>query len=248
MRSSELKFPRLHVDSALDGNRLRLDDEAAHYLSRVLRLKVGRQIVVFNGRGRERLAEVESLARREPSLRLGEELEAVAEAALRIRLVQGLIKADAMDLVVQKVTELGVDSLTAVRSEFSVIKLDEARRERRLQHWQRIARSACEQSGRHRPPKIDVADALEAVIASLPAASTRIAFDRESTARLVELAMPSRDLCLAIGPEGGFSPAEIELLGKHGFLLLGLGPRTLRAETAALASCAIAQALWGDLA
>jgi len=238
---------RLYVDAALDEAKLVLTAEQAHYLGRVLRCREGEPIVVFNARGGERLATITSLAKRHPVLALGERLAPLPESPTAITLLQALVKSDAMDLIVQKATELGVARILAVRTDFSVVRLDDGRGERRLGHWQRIAQSACEQSGRHHPPAIGLHGSLAEAIGAVPVAAMRIAFDLDATVPLGPGAALQDQICVAIGPEGGFSPPERADLAAAGFALHTLGPRTLRAETAAIAACTALQLLRGDL-
>jgi len=248
MNQSRKSATRLFVHAELSGRTLALDAEQAHYLGRVLRCREGQQIVVFNGDGDERLATIRSLARRNPVVALDQVVEPLPESPLEITLLQALIKSDAMDLVVQKATELGVARIVAVRTEFSVIRLDDDRRQSRLTHWQRIARSACEQSGRHRVPDLMVRGSLDDAVAALPSGASRIALAVGAHAPLARAAIDAPGVCLAIGPEGGFSPGEIDALAHAGFAIHSFGPRTLRAETAAIAACAGLQLLAGDLA
>lgn len=138
-------------------------------------------------------------------------------------------------------------TIVPVYAEFSVVKLDGERVERRLEHWRKIAQSACEQCGRHEPPAIRAADALAAALDALPAADARIALDLEALSRLSGSADVPTIVITAVGPEGGFGTNDWRRLDAAGFRRAGLGPRVLRAETAAIATCAVAQALWGDL-
>lgn len=229
---------RLFVDAPLDTDRVHLETERAHYLGRVLRCREGEEITVFNSRGSERRAVIESLAKRRPSLKLADAIEPLSEPEHRTWLLQALVKSDAMDLIVQKATELGVDRVIAVKTDFCVIKLDDERREKRLAHWQRIGLSACEQSGRHRPPEFSVHRNLAAAIDSLPEEMHRAALLPGSDRPVAEAIGPDGDVCLAIGPEGGFSPDEDELLELSGFTGCSFGPRILRADTAAITACA----------
>jgi 16S rRNA (uracil1498-N3)-methyltransferase len=247
------KPTRLFVDAPLEAASLALDADQARYLGRVLRCRTGDPIVVFNARGRERNGTIESLARQRPTIALGPAITPLPEPAIPILLLQALVKSDAMDLIVQKATELGVASVFAARTEFSVVRLDAERSERRQQHWRRITASACEQSGRHRPPELRVFASLDDAVAAVPAGYDRIAFDAgagaplpvSSSATINGAAAPA-GICVAVGPEGGFSPAEIDLLQANGFTLRSLGPRILRAETAALAALACVQLLAGN--
>jgi 16S rRNA (uracil1498-N3)-methyltransferase len=246
MQASQRNPSRLYLDDDLQGSEVEISDRTAHYLGHVLRLKQGDRIVVFNGRGSERLAVVKSLARKRPELSLVDQLSPLAEPKLELTLIQALIKADAMDLIVQKAAELGVQSLLTVKTDFSVIKLDQSRAERRLAHWHKIAQSACEQSGRHTPPHIAVADSLSACLAALPDGCLRIAFHPTATRVFTQLVPAAQSVCILIGPEGGFSESDLAAIAAAGFEFVALGPRILRADTAAIAACSMAQLLWGD--
>jgi 16S rRNA (uracil1498-N3)-methyltransferase len=246
MQASHRGAPRLYLDDDLLAQGVTLSERTAHYLAHVLRLKQGDRIVVFDGRGTERLAVIKSLARKRPELELADELAPLAESALELILVQALLKSDAMDTVIQKAAELGVHSVVAVKTDFSVIKLDAGRVERRLSHWQRIAQSACEQSGRHRPPRIEVARSLDECLSTLPPAALRVAFHPEAPNSLRSLTPQYQSAAVLIGPEGGFSESDLAAIGAGGFEFATLGPRILRADTAAVAACSLAQLLWGD--
>jgi 16S rRNA (uracil1498-N3)-methyltransferase len=202
---------------------------------------------VFNGRGTEREASVEALQRRGAQLALGALLAPLPTSPLELTLVQALPKSDAMDLIVQKATELGVYSVVPIYTEFSVVKLDTERSERRVDHWRKIARSACEQCGRHAPPRIEPPRQLFDALATLPESPKRLALDPEAQHSLGEQAAPGSGLVVAVGPEGGFGPNDWRRLDAAQFARASLGQRVLRAETAALAVCAIAQSRWGDL-
>lgn len=246
MTAHPRRIPRLFVARDLDGPTLELDDREAHYLGNVLRLKPGDTLIAFNGRGTERHGSVAALHRRGARLELAAQLAALAESRLDLTLIQALPKADAMDLIVQKATELGVRTLLPVYSEFSVVTLDEERSARRLEHWQRIAASACEQSGRHRPPTIEAPAPLATRLATLSGTAIRVALDPEARDSLGALPQPT-ELAIAVGPEGGFGANDARRLDSAGFARVSFGPRILRAETAAIAACALAGALWGDL-
>jgi 16S rRNA (uracil1498-N3)-methyltransferase len=241
------RVPRLYLERDLSGDRLALEALEAHYLGHVLRLKRGDELVAFNGRGTERRASIGSLQRRGAELELKGVVNALPASRLTLTLIQALPKSDAMDLIVQKATELGARAIVPVYSEFSVVKLDAERAERRVEHWRKIAQRACEQCGRHVPPTIAAPVELAGGLDALGDADARLALDPDSTARLGGAASsPSRVAC-AVGPEGGFGTGDWRRLDAARFQRVGLGPRILRTETAALAVCAIAQSLWGDV-
>ena len=241
------RMPRLYVELELDGASLALEESEAHYLGNVLRLARGARLVVFNGRGTEREASVEALQRRGAQLALGAVRSPLPASPLELTLLQALPKSDAMDLIVQKATELGVHAVVPVYTEFSVVKLDGERSERRVDHWRKIARSACEQCGRHTPPRIEPPRLMADALAALPTSLERLALDPGAEQSLGVQAPPGAGLVVAVGPEGGFGPHDWRRLDAARFARASLGRRVLRAETAALAVCAIAQARWGDL-
>jgi 16S rRNA (uracil1498-N3)-methyltransferase len=247
MTAEKRRVPRLFLERDLSGDKLALDEREAHYLGHVLRLKRGDELIAFNGLGMERWANVGSLQRRGAELELRATLDALLESRLELTLVQALPKSDAMDLIVQKATELGARAIVPVCTEFSVVKLDAERAERRVEHWRKIARSACEQCGRHVPPTIGAPGPLPEALEALAAADTRLALDLDARVRLADVAVPERHVAVAVGPEGGFGTNDWRHLDAARFARVGLGPRVLRAETAALAVCAVAQSLWGDL-
>jgi 16S rRNA (uracil1498-N3)-methyltransferase len=167
------------------------------------------------------------------------------ESILDLTLVQALPKSDAMDLIVQKATELGVTRIVPVLAERSIVKVDAKQRERKLEHWRSIAISACEQCGRNRVPPVAPSLAFGEYFAALPAAGTRIllAPDGAETLRSLAVAPP---VAVLIGPEGGLAPEERRIAAAAGYLTVRFGPRVLRTETAPLATLAALQALYGD--
>ena len=147
---------RLHIAGSYGANSvLELDSDKARYLGRVLRLRVGDHLSVFDGEGNEFTATITAIGKTSATLRVDEKSAVRTESPLRVHLVQGISRGERMDFVVQKATELGVKRITPVLTEFGVVKLDAKRAEKRREHWQKVAVSACEQSGRVRLPLID---------------------------------------------------------------------------------------------
>jgi 16S rRNA (uracil1498-N3)-methyltransferase len=247
MTRPRMSTPRLFVDRELSAARIELDPDQAHYMSHVLRLRRGDATVVFNGRGEELLTTLAQVTKRGASLEPQARLQPLPESPLPIVVLQGLAKTDAMDLIVQKATELGVFAVLPVITRYSVVKLDGARSARRLAHWRKVSQSACEQSGRHTPPRIEAPMELETCLAEMPSDALKLVLDPAATTSMpARLPMPS-SVCLISGPEGGFSDEDLELIHMAGFVHARLGPRTLRCETAVLSACALVQAYWGDL-
>jgi 16S rRNA (uracil1498-N3)-methyltransferase len=234
----------LRTDSELE-----LDAERAHYIGRVLRLKPGDRLSVFNGDHGEFDARVLRMAKNSAVLLAGESRPTATESPLRVQLVQGISRGERMDFVVQKATELGVKRISPVFTEHGVVRLDDERAAKRREHWQRVVESACEQSGRIRPPLVDRPVTLKQFLGARPAATDVDLILKPGAAQpLASIAAPQTKICLLVGPEGGFSGGEYGDAEVAGFGAVSLGPRVLRTETAALAAIAILQAAWGDLA
>lgn len=240
---------RLHITgSYAPGTDLEVDADKAHYLSRVLRLRVGDRLSVFDGKGNEYTATIRSMGKSAAILRIDTPTVTQTETGLRVHLVQGISRGDRMDFVVQKATELGVKRITPVLTEHGVVKLDAARAEKRRDHWQKIATHACEQCGRARLPLIDTPIPLKSWFGNKPAhVDAELILKPGATTPLTGIAAPATKVCVLIGPEGGFSDAEFEDADAADFQPVSLGPRILRTETAAIATLAVLQSLWGDL-
>lgn len=246
---TEMAHTRLYTTTNLCANaELELDAEQAHYIGRVLRLRVGDSLSAFNGNDGEFDAELLAISKRSARLKLGAHRQTETESELRIHLVQAVSRGDRMDFVVQKATELGVKRLSPVLSEYGVVKLDSKRADKRRDHWQQVAVSACEQSGRIRPPLVDLPKPLKSFFGEETNASDVDLILRPGAATaMAGITAPTTKVCLMIGPEGGFSDSEYADAELAGFQEVSLGPRILRTETAAIAALTLAQTLWGDL-
>jgi len=244
-----MALARLFVSDNLSaGQQLSLGSEQARYIGRTLRLRVGDSISVFNGNDGEFSASVVTIGKDAVVVQVDAAVATTTESNLKLHLVQGISRGERMDFVVQKATELGVKRISPVLTEYGVVKLDAARAAKRRDHWQGVAESACEQSGRSRPPLIDAPMDLNAWFgARTKEADADLILQPAATQSLASTRTPKTKLCLLIGPEGGFSAREYDDAGVAGFTAVSLGPRILRTETAALAALAVAQSLWGDL-
>jgi 16S rRNA (uracil1498-N3)-methyltransferase len=241
-----MRISRLYLPLPLQsGETVSLDEDSAHYLRSVLRLKPGADLVVFNGEGGEFPARVLEAHREGVRLDLGERRERESESPLFTHLGLGISRGERMDLAIQKAVELGVSQLTPLFTEHCVVQLDAAKQAQRLKHWQGVVRSACEQCGRNRLPLISSPAHLDAWIGAQTGA--RLLLHPVGGVSLSDLPRPDGAITLLSGPEGGFSEREREAAIAAGFTALRLGPRVLRTETAALAALAAIQTLWGDL-
>lgn len=240
---------RLYVPGPIvAGGDLLLPPDRSHYASRVLRLRVGDDFVLFDGSGREFAATVGKISREGVTVQVREARERNVESPLEIRLIQGISRGERMDMVVQKATELGVTRIAPIFTEFSIVRLDVDKAGKRVQHWLKIAQSACEQCGRNVVPEIEAPQALGSQLETAYGTEcTRILLHPGTDGKLASLQGQRKRIDLLIGPEGGFSGAEYEQAVAAGFAACALGPRLLRTETAAIAALAALQARWGDL-
>jgi len=242
-----MRISRLYLPVPMEtGAEIALDEERAHYLRTVLRLKRGFDLTVFNGEGGEFAARIVACHREEVSLTVGEYRPVDRESWLGVHLGLGISRGERMDLAIQKAVELGVGAITPLFTERCVVQLDPERKAQRLEHWRRVVWAACEQSGRNRVPEMLEPRSLEAWLPV--AAGLKIFLDPHAASGLRELDPPVGSVTLLSGPEGGFSDAERDAAVVAAFIPVRLGPRVLRTETAALAALAAIQTLWGDLA
>ncbi len=241
--------PRLHVHQPLAENAsLLLEDGAARYIGRVLRLRPGDDLVVFDGRGGEFPAVIEAIDKQGVKLAVGPHANIDIESPLAVHLLQGLCRGERMDLVVQKATELGVQSITPLVTERTVVKLVKKRAEKRVDHWRSIAISASEQCGRNILPKIAEPVAFRTWLGQHAGdTGKRVNLVPGAVAGVKALSLKSKEITLLVGPEGGLSDVENELADSVGFERIGFGPRILRTETAAIAVLSALQCLYGDL-
>ncbi|WP_363323697.1 16S rRNA (uracil(1498)-N(3))-methyltransferase [Accumulibacter sp.] len=246
-----VNYPRFHCPIPLAvGMQTDLPERVAHHAVKVLRLRRGDDLTLFNGAGGEYRARILGCERARVSVEVLERLLSERESPLSISLVQALQAGEKMDLTVQKAVELGVGRIVPVISRRSVVRLAEQRGTRRLEHWQGVVVAACEQCGRNRLPEITVPESLERWLAR-PAEPgvLRLMLAPAGRVSLATLPAPLNDrrIEVLIGAEGGLAPEEIELAVQADFLSVRLGPRILRTETAALAALTAIQFLWGDL-
>jgi len=224
---------------------LELPPDLAHYALRVLRLKDGAAVILFNGRGGQFEA-VLQVRGKTADATLGAHQAVEAELPGRITLMQGLPSGEKMDWIVEKAVELGAHRLIPITAQRSVVQLSPERRAKRMKHWQRVAQSASEQCGRNRLLTIDAPVTLEACIAAQDgSAGPLLLCDPEAGQTLEQALDDADDLNLLVGPEGGWSPEEQQQALHHGARPLRFGTRVLRTETAGLALIAAISALKG---
>ncbi|MFA5627603.1 MAG: 16S rRNA (uracil(1498)-N(3))-methyltransferase [Thiohalomonadaceae bacterium] len=225
---------------------IELDSAAANHVARVLRLKIGDILTLFNGTGGEYTASVHSINKRRVTVALGQFSGREVESPLAITLAQGIAKGERMDYAIQKATELGVIRIVPLITERCNVRLSDDRWERKLQHWQGVAISACEQCGRNHLPAIDLPRTLTEWLEQ-DQHELRLTLDPQSRNKLANIKTRPSSASLLVGPEGGLSELELSTTQNSGYLSISLGPRILRSETAGMAALAIMQTYWGDL-
>jgi 16S rRNA (uracil1498-N3)-methyltransferase len=243
-----MRLNRIHCDGPLGaGAEIALPPAGAYHVARVLRMREGAPLSVFDGEGAEHRAEIMRVEGDRVLVRLGEQIPGTSESPLRITLVQGVSRSERMDWTLQKATELGVAAIAPVLTSRSVVRLDEKQAEKKQAHWRGIVIGACEQCGRARIPHVAAPLALRSYLANTKKEGLRLVLSPSAPGSLAGLtSLPAR-VELLIGPEGGLDDDELHAAAKAGFTPVRLGPRVLRTETAAVAALSVLQALWGDL-
>ncbi len=242
-----MRLTRCYVPPPLQpGDTRLLPQQVSTHVARVLRSRAGDALTLFDGRGGEYAACIVAIERRGVRVRIDAHRAIERESPLSVTLLPGLARAERMDFIVQKATELGVTAIVAWPGERSVVRLDAPGLARRCEHWHAVAISACEQCGRNRVPSVRVAPDLAGACAQADARSLRLLLAPEAERTLISCAQQASGVALLVGPEGGFGEQELSLAAQRGFQPCRLGPRVLRAETAPLAALAALQAVAGD--
>lgn len=242
-----MRISRLYVAQTLSQSKhIALDDDNAHYVRSVLRLKKDDAVNLFNGSGGEFLCQVNEVSRKAVLIEVKSWVERDVESPLQITFGLGISRGDRMDLSIQKAVELGVYSITPILTERCVVHLKGEKEAQRLQHWQKIIQHAAEQSGRTTLPGLTGITAIQNWVQHQD--GLKIFLDPYAETSLANLAPSNGKVTLLTGPEGGFTDQERAIAKAAGFIPVRLGPRVLRTETAAIAAIAAAQMLWGDFA
>lgn len=243
-------MPRFYCPAPLptDGD-FDLPADAAHHASRVLRLRVGDAVQLFDGAGHECHGLIAELSGKRVLIGNVKRVEVTRESPLHTVLAQALCGSEKMDWIIQKATELGVSEIQPLDTERSVARLSAERAEKRMAHWQQVAISACEQCGRNVLPVIHPpADIMAWLQTMRGVAHSKFILLPEGATALAAQAKPAGKAVLMIGAEGGFAPAESDTALLCGFTAIRMGSRVMRTETAALAGLTALQLLWGDMA
>ncbi|MGS2717304.1 16S rRNA (uracil(1498)-N(3))-methyltransferase [Eionea flava] len=246
-----MHIPRIYIEQPLRANdTLLLDKSAMHHLVTVMRMKVGRSFILFNGEPvdgeyGEFSAVLAQVDKKSAQVSVGEFTVRHTEASLHIHLGACVIKNDRMDWLLQKATELGVAEITPLFSEYTDAKLSAERLEKKYLHWQKVVVHACEQSGRVKLPNINLPLKLSDWLPSLALSSCNIVLHPYASSGFcwndmtTDSATEPTHVSLLVGPEGGLTDEEVEAACHHRFSAMTVGARILRAETAPLAAISL---------
>jgi 16S rRNA (uracil1498-N3)-methyltransferase len=240
-----MTVPRIYFPHTLEpGNEIELGESESHYLRDVLRLRKGERITLFGSPQFEYAAEI-AAASKQVTVRVIEKAERPARAEVRITLAQSLPKTDKMDLIVQKATELGAHRIAPFASSRSIPVLGPDKARQRRERWQKIALEASRQCRRPDVPEVAPVAAFREMLDGAADAQLKIIFWEEEQGTTIRKVMGGNaeadSIVIAIGPEGGFSPEEVEAARSCGFIPTTLGRLVLKTETASLAALAIIQ-------
>lgn len=240
-----MRVSRIYCDHPLGAEKeIVLNDKSSHYLIQVLRHKPGDSVTLFNGDGHNYKATITTASKKKASILIDEASSLQPISNLNIHLAIGISKGDRFDQALQKATELGVNKITPLFTEYTNVKLSSERLAKKLIHWQGIIIAACEQSGRCYIPKLDSPCNLTQWVTQSDS-HVRIILSPRAVDSLPQVNV-MQNITILVGPEGGLSGDEEQQCIDHDFHPVKLGNNVLRTETAPLAAIAAAQTLWGD--
>jgi len=247
-----IKLTRFFIEQdQLREGRVTITGSDAHHITRVLRMEPGELIECVDADGFLHLVRLEEVGQEVKGL-VEETRKGLQESPLHLVLFQGLAKGEKMDYVVQKAVELGAAEVVPFSSRYTVVQLGAKQAENRLRRWERIALEAAKQCGRTRLPKVAPVHTFAQVVERIRASASAehlvlAAYEAEREQGIAQIQAQPKAVSAVVGPEGGFTPEEIQQLQEAGAQICTLGPRILRTETAGLVMLSILGYRWGDL-
>lgn len=244
-----MSLSRIFIGQKLSLNQhITLDSQASNYVIQVLRLDLNDSLLVFDGYNLgEFRAIITTVNKRNAIIAIEEFIAVNKESPLTINLLQGVSRGEKMDFTIQKTVELGVNTITPIFTQYCNVKLAGERLVSKIEHWQGVAISAAQQSGRCLVPKILPAQDFIACFDVLQKNNLCLVLDPKADIRITQIPQKPDNITILVGPEGGLSDQEIVLAKQNNFIPISLGPRILRTETAALTAISVLQSKWGDL-
>ncbi|MDX1695279.1 MAG: 16S rRNA (uracil(1498)-N(3))-methyltransferase [Ketobacteraceae bacterium] len=242
-----MRNPRIYQPMPISvGDHLQLDEKGSHHVGKVLRMQAGQAVRLFNGEGGEYQATIMAVDKKNVLVDIESFSEADHLSPLPVHLGQVISRGERMDYALQKAVELGVSEITPLYSMRCEVKLSGSRLEKRMQQWQHLIISACEQCGLNRLPEIHPPKVALQWFADADASLKWLLHPGQTPLKLFIEKEPPESVCLAIGPEGGFDDSEVAAAKAAGFQAVAIGPRVLRTETAPIAALSLLQFQWGD--
>lgn len=239
---------RVYYNNDIKSNSsIKLGSKASHHLVRVLRIKMGDALILFNGEGNEYTAMLTAIENKHAIVDVMNERPGQTESPLQLELGQGISRSERMDYTIQKSVELGISKIAPLFTKRCGVTLTDKRLENRLTHWRNVIISACEQSGRCFIPKLATAQPLN-VWFTQKRNGLKLVCDPNAKKRLSDLPKTEEHVTVLIGPEGGLTDEEMQQAKNADFIGFSLGPRILRTETAAVAAVSLLQSHFGDMA
>jgi len=242
-----MRIPKIYTETTLTENaEFSLQEQEAQHIVKVLRMKEGDALRLFDGSGLFYPAEIIQAGKKSVLVKTSQAERSLSESKLHTHLGQVMSRGDRMDYVIQKSTELGINDITPLTSERCELKLKSERAEKRIKHWQQIAISAAEQCGRACVPTIHPIMSVNDWVHENKDKGLSLVLHHRDTQKLTDIQTPPEHVNLLIGPEGGLNQSEIERATQASFIPSTFGPRVMRTETAPVACLSILQWLWGD--
>lgn len=242
---------RFFIDQPVHpGTKYTIKNPDANHISNVLRMKTGDEIWLFDGAGHEFRARLTGLSGVDVTIEITDSFTCLTEPPISITVGQALLKNKKIDTTLRQLTELGIDSWIPVNTERSVSKIAKKNERSKTGRWQTIVKESVKQCQRGLMPKIYPPLDYKEALNLCQCHDLNLVFSDGSGELLDKIRSRTRKaqtVFMLLGPEGGFTSQEIEMARQQGFIAAGLGPRILKADTAAIAACAIVQALFGDI-
>jgi 16S rRNA (uracil1498-N3)-methyltransferase len=244
-------MPRFYVSHPhIENGLLKVEGDEVKHIRKVLRLKAGDGIVIFNGTGKEYEGRIVEEGPSSVEIIIENIFASEKESHIEITLAQSLLKGEKMDYLVQKATELGVKEIMPFLSSRSIPRLEKSVSLRRWRRWEKIAVTASKQCGRGVVPKIEPLQDYSEMLRNISPGSLHLVFWEKEGAKLKEVLEGLKEkikIFFIVGPEGGLSQEEVGLAKENGFIPVTLGKRILRSETVSLCFLSILQYEWGDI-
>ena len=226
----------------IENNTCIIEGEDVKHISKVLRCRIGEELEVCDNNNNEYICEITNIDKNQVELNIVEKVDIQRESDLKIKVYQGLPKGPKMEMILQKLTEVGVDEIILVQTKRTVVKVDDKKEDKKLERWERIIYEAAKQSKRGKIPTLRGVLTFKEALADMKENDFNIApYENEKTKSIKQAikGVNINNIGIFVGPEGGFEETEIEAIEEIGGQSVSLGPRILRTETASLVASSI---------